>query len=56
MNNPYTGGCSCGAIRYEIPANPVMMNDCQCRDCQHESGTGHGSHLTFPRAEVTLQG
>ena len=26
------------------------MNDCQCRDCQHKSGTGHGSYLTFPRS------
>src|SRR5262245_25363085 len=24
------------------------MNDCQCRDCQRTSGTGHGSYLTFP--------
>ncbi len=32
------------------------MNDCQCRDCQHMSGTGHGSYLTFPRAGVRLEG
>jgi hypothetical protein len=33
------------------------MNDCQCRDCQSASGTGHGSYLTFPsRAAVTLAG
>jgi hypothetical protein len=49
MSEAYTGGCACGAIRYEIPAEPVVTNDCQCRDCQRESGTGHGSHLTFPR-------
>ena len=35
----------------------MVMNDCQCRDCQRKSGTGHGSYLTFPsRARVTLQG
>ena len=33
------------------------MTDCQCRDCQHMSGTGHGSYLTFPsRKDVTLKG
>ncbi len=32
------------------------MNDCQCRQCQYESGTGHGSHLTFSRAAVEVQG
>jgi hypothetical protein len=56
MDKPYTGGCACGAIRYEIFGEPVFSNECQCRDCQQESGTGHGSHLTFPRAGVTVTG
>ena len=57
MSQAYTGGCECGAIRYEIAAEPLFMNDCQCRDCQRRSGTGHGSYLTFPnRQDVKLQG
>ena len=56
MTKPYMGGCACGAIRYTISAEPIAMNDCQCRQCQHESGTGHASHLTFPRATVTVDG
>ena len=36
MSDAYTGGCACGAIRYEISAEPVFMNDCQCRDCQQQ--------------------
>ncbi|MBZ6079193.1 GFA family protein [Microvirga puerhi] len=56
MSEPYTGGCACGALRYKISAEPVMMGDCQCRQCQRESGTGHGSHLTFPRAAVEIEG
>lgn len=48
MDNAYTGGCACGAIRYEISDDPMFSNDCQCRDCQRKSGTGHGSYLTFP--------
>jgi hypothetical protein len=33
------------------------MNDCQCRDCQRRSGTGHGSYLTFAsRGRVRLAG
>ena len=31
-----------------VSAEPIFMNDCQCRDCQRTSGTGHGSYLTFP--------
>lgn len=57
MSEAYTGGCACGAIRYRIASEPVFQNDCQCRDCQRKSGTGHGSYLTFPnRRDVTLQG
>lgn len=52
MSEPYTGGCACGAIRYRIAAEPVMMADCQCRDCQHMSGTGHGSYLIFASREA----
>ncbi len=57
MSDAYTGGCACGEIRYEIPGEPLAMVDCQCRDCQRTSGTGHGSYLTFPgRDRVRLQG
>ena len=56
MSKPYTGGCACGAIRYEISGEPMVMNDCQCRQCQHESGTGHQSHLTFRGAAVRVEG
>ncbi|SFP83099.1 Uncharacterized conserved protein [Variovorax sp. OK605] len=56
MSQTYTGGCACGAIRYEISGEPIVQNHCQCRDCQHKSGTGHGSYLTFPRGGVKHSG
>lgn len=56
MSKPYTGGCACGAIRFEIAGAPVFSNDCQCLDCQRMSGTGHGSYLTFPRTGVKHSG
>ena len=56
MTKPYTGGCACGAVRYEIKGEPIVMVDCQCRQCQSESGTGHASHVTFKAAEVKLSG
>lgn len=56
MEQPYTGGCACGAIRYAIPNEPIFQNHCQCLDCQHKSGTGHGSYLSFPRAGVVQDG
>jgi hypothetical protein len=56
MATSYTGGCACGALRYEIPAEPLVSNDCQCRDCQRRSGTGHGSYLTFQSAGQKVTG
>jgi hypothetical protein len=56
MEKPYTGGCACGAIRYSITGEPLFSNHCQCRDCQRESGSGHGSYATFARAGVTVTG
>lgn len=57
MSGAWTGGCACGAVRYEIADEPLVMGDCRCLDCQAASGTGHGSHLTFPdRQRVTLTG
>jgi hypothetical protein len=38
MKIPFTGGCVCGEIRYEVNARPLMMLKCHCRDCQQVSG------------------
>lgn len=38
MKIPFTGGCACGAIRYECTSEPLAMVTCHCRDCQHASG------------------
>jgi hypothetical protein len=56
MTESFAGGCACGAIRYEVAGEPVAMNDCQCRQCQRDSGSGHASYLTFSGAQVTLEG
>jgi hypothetical protein len=52
----FLGGCSCGAVRYQIDAEPVRAFQCQCRDCQKDSGGGHSSVFVFPRAALTIIG
>lgn len=34
-----TGGCHCGAIRYEAEVDPATAGICHCTDCQVLSGT-----------------
>ena len=38
MATLFTGGCVCGAIRYEVNAEPIVMFNCHCRDCQKITG------------------
>jgi hypothetical protein len=43
-----TGGCHCGAIRYEAEVDPAMAGVCHCTDCQQLSGTAF--RFTIPAA------
>ena len=52
----FSGGCSCGAVRYAISAEPIRGFQCQCRDCQMDSGGGHSSVLVFSRATFEISG
>jgi len=52
----FSGGCSCRAIRYTIAVEPVRGFQCQCRDCQRDTGGGHSSVFVFPRSAVELTG
>jgi hypothetical protein len=51
-----TGGCLCGAVRYEFDGEPVFAGHCHCRDCQRATGTGHVSVIAFPAAAVKFSG
>jgi hypothetical protein len=56
MTAKISGGCAVGAVRYEIAADPQFQGQCQCRDCQRATGTGHADGLGFPENAVALVG
>ena len=35
---PLTGGCNCGAVRYEVTEPLVAASYCHCKRCQRRSG------------------
>jgi hypothetical protein len=36
---PFTGGCLCGGVRYEVTAPPLSVGYCHCTRCQRRTGT-----------------
>jgi len=56
MAKKISGGCICGAIQYECDADPLLMLNCHCRDCQRASGSAYAAILAAPKAAVQLRG
>ncbi len=51
-----SGGCLCGAVRYEIDGEPLFAGHCHCSDCQKATGTGHVSVTGLPADGVKITG
>jgi hypothetical protein len=56
MAIPFTGGCACGAVRYECSVEPMLSVNCHCRDCQQSSGAPFAAVLIVPKAAVSFKG
>jgi hypothetical protein len=52
--SPSTGGCQCGALRYEITVAPEALYVCHCRECRKQSSSAFGVSLFVPRAGFRL--
>jgi len=51
-----TGGCACGGVRYAVNADPVLMLNCHCRDCQRATGSAYAPVVVVPRDSVRITG
>ena len=40
--NHATGGCQCGAVRYELTAPPLNVYVCHCSECRAQSSSAFG--------------
>ena len=52
----YTGGCLCGALRYEAEGEPLFAGLCYCADCQKSSGSGFVPFMGFASDAVRFSG
>jgi len=56
MAQKISGGCACGAIHYECSADPIVMLNCHCRDCQRASGSAYAAVVAVPKSAVQVRG
>jgi len=39
LDEPLTGGCLCGGVRFELTEAPLSASYCHCTRCQRRTGT-----------------
>ena len=50
------GGCHCGAVRYEMPAEAIHQALCHCRDCRLHSGAPMVAWGLVPQDQLKMEG
>ena len=54
MDSKTTGGCACGAVRYELRSTPFDAGGCHCRTCQLVSGAPAMVFATVPAGHLVF--
>jgi len=56
MMNKQTGQCLCGAMKYEVSADPIRSSICHCSHCQKASGSAYSINIIIPREAFKIIG
>lgn len=51
-----SGGCLCGAVRYDGNEEPAMVAICHCKECQKQSGSAFSVNVGVPTASLSISG
>jgi hypothetical protein len=54
--NNHSGGCRCGAVRFEASAEPHHVSYCHCSDCRKATAAVVSAFVGFMADEVSLTG
>lgn len=49
-----TGGCACGAVRYQVAGEPMIVHCCHCTDCRRETGSAFAINAVIEADRVTV--
>lgn len=50
----FTGGCLCGAIRYEVSGDPVRVANCHCDDCRRATGASFTTNVFVRESDLAI--
>lgn len=56
MTEHHTGGCRCGAVRFEASAAPHHLSYCHCADCRRATGAPVSAFVGFAADAVAYFG
>lgn len=56
MTDGFSGGCLCGAVRYELRMAPQLVGSCYCVDCRKTSGASHCTHAAVAADALAVTG
>jgi hypothetical protein len=51
-----TGGCQCGAVRFEIAADRLVAYACHCLDCQKQTASAFGLSAPVRKQVFAIEG
>jgi hypothetical protein len=51
-----SGGCLCGAIRYQLKSEPKIMGVCHCSHCAKQSGSVFSVNIVVPVSDYVQTG
>ncbi len=54
MNAFTEGGCACGAIRYRLESDPLIIHCCHCLNCQRQTGSAFVINLMIEASHVKM--
>ena len=50
----FKGGCLCGAITYEVAAEPINMWNCHCDDCRKTTGASFATNIFINAEDLSI--
>ncbi|MEK9723742.1 MAG: GFA family protein [Rhodospirillaceae bacterium] len=50
----FTGGCLCGAVRYEVTGEPTNMWNCHCDACRKITGASYATNVFVKEEDLKI--